>query len=780
MKRSLSYLATLLLACSVQAATYYVDCGASGDGGAGTSQATAWKTVGRVNGANLAPGDSVLFKKGCTWRDTLWPPASGTSGHPITFGAYGSGANPIISGADLITGWTLDSGRVYWASVGSDPGIVFINNTIGHRKTSKSGLGSEFDWFWDGGAGRLYLNAPSDPDGRYTNPGVEYRVRTWCVGVNRDYLVYDGITAEKSTYGGFGGDGSHNEIKNCVGQYSDMGITGAGNTSTFTDWEVHDNVTRYNGTTGISFNRRATHLEIYRNQCYGNDTVIESAGSWTGGIKIWDDSNTMDNIEIYENYCYANGHGGRGVGIWVDGVQPPSGGVLIHHNSVSDNPGGGILLEVSSHSRVWANVILNSGTAPAPGGAWNTSGISISGRLNYQSSDNLIYNNTISGSQVGINVWLDSYQLTTARIDNNIIKNNIVVNSGVCALSAGRGGDNVTYGRGNVYEYNCFGPESSGFIEWGGSHKSTYAAWEAAYGGETYSVEADPKLVSGATGDFELQSTSPCIDAGADLGSAYSTALMPGSTWPSGVRLGSQDSAGQWWEVGAYIYPATSSPTPTPTFAPTATPTRTPTRTPTPTSTPTPPPSTATPTSTPVATATRTPTPGVTATPTRTPPPSTATPTATPPGGPGTPTPTATWTPPAPTPTSTATPTAWPTPTPTATATAVPGAFAPAFTFSPSKPVEGEDVQFQDTSTGATGWNWYFGDGSSSMLRNPSHAYSQRGTYSVVLWASDGTNWANATRTVTVNRSGRARRHLPGGAQAPDRIQGERAELLPH
>ncbi len=48
-------------------------------------------------------------------------------------------------------------------------------------------------------------------------------------------------------------------------------------------------------------------------------------------------------------------------------------------------------------------------------------------------------------------------------------------------------------------------------------------------------------------------------------------------------------------------------------------------------------------------------------------------------------------------------------------------------------------VQFTDTSTGtATGWFWDFGDGFTSTSRNPSHVYSESGTYKVKLTVTDG------------------------------------------
>ncbi|HEY3363403.1 MAG TPA: PKD domain-containing protein [Methanosarcina sp.] len=42
-------------------------------------------------------------------------------------------------------------------------------------------------------------------------------------------------------------------------------------------------------------------------------------------------------------------------------------------------------------------------------------------------------------------------------------------------------------------------------------------------------------------------------------------------------------------------------------------------------------------------------------------------------------------------------------------------------------------VQFTDKSTGATGWNWNFGDGATSTDKNPVHTYSKKGTYSANL-----------------------------------------------
>ena len=77
---------------------YYVDYDGVSDANNGLSVSTAWKTTGKVNNSRFLPGDSVLFKRGQVWKDNLIVPSSGNAAAPITFGAYGDGNKPLISG----------------------------------------------------------------------------------------------------------------------------------------------------------------------------------------------------------------------------------------------------------------------------------------------------------------------------------------------------------------------------------------------------------------------------------------------------------------------------------------------------------------------------------------------------------------------------------------------------------------------------------------------------------------------------------------------------------
>jgi PKD repeat protein len=56
-------------------------------------------------------------------------------------------------------------------------------------------------------------------------------------------------------------------------------------------------------------------------------------------------------------------------------------------------------------------------------------------------------------------------------------------------------------------------------------------------------------------------------------------------------------------------------------------------------------------------------------------------------------------------------------------------------------------VSFTDQSTGATSWDWDFGDGGTSTAQNPSHQYTAAGTYTVSLTATNSCGSDTETKT---------------------------------
>ncbi len=91
----------LLALAPAVAASYYVDAANGDDSAVGTSPSHAWRTLAKVSESHFQPGDQVLLTRGQTWYEQLAVPSSGTQEAPLTIGAYGSGAQPLIDGQGI-------------------------------------------------------------------------------------------------------------------------------------------------------------------------------------------------------------------------------------------------------------------------------------------------------------------------------------------------------------------------------------------------------------------------------------------------------------------------------------------------------------------------------------------------------------------------------------------------------------------------------------------------------------------------------------------------------
>lgn len=100
---------------SAQGRTFYADAIAGDDARDGLAENSAWRSLERVNAAELKPGDAVRFKRGGMWRGKLIP-RSGDDGAPIIYGAYGDGPKPQLLGsvsASKPEDWRNEGGNVW-------------------------------------------------------------------------------------------------------------------------------------------------------------------------------------------------------------------------------------------------------------------------------------------------------------------------------------------------------------------------------------------------------------------------------------------------------------------------------------------------------------------------------------------------------------------------------------------------------------------------------------------------------------------------------------------
>lgn len=63
----------------------------------------------------------------------------------------------------------------------------------------------------------------------------------------------------------------------------------------------------------------------------------------------------------------------------------------------------------------------------------------------------------------------------------------------------------------------------------------------------------------------------------------------------------------------------------------------------------------------------------------------------------------------------------------------------------------GTEITFNSISSNASSYQWYFGDGDSANVEDPSHIYAQGGAYSVMLIASNGSNADTSIQTVNIS-----------------------------
>jgi len=497
-------------------ATYYADSNAAG-GGDGTIE-TPWNTVAAAQAAvtgNKA-GSFLLFKCGSKFREAFEVGAYGTVGSPFTVGAYDTGALPIFDGSELIAGWTLDSGSIWKANVANAPVHVLFNGTVwGTKMGSKAACVSQYQWFWETGV--IYAYAPGDPDTQYSS--VEGSQRAHGVHIESlAYITVENVKAQKCASVGIRYETlcDHIIVQNCIGDYNyAVGIMGWATstpTNKNTNCTIQFNVCSYNGMIGIDTAGGQDTTLIRYNTCHHNSQSVELTTS--GGIYCVSVDNT--NLIVEYNVSYRNGYksddvtivgtGERGYGIWIDTTT----GSIVRYNVSYLNYKSGLMVEKCPNPQVYYNLSFGNTGMATTRGLWVYNG---DDAVNISTGGHF-YNNVLYGNSIGIGVV--SYTPGTAVMINNLFHNNIVFGNTQALELAGGAINDGTNGYGNVYEYNCFGPQAAGFIDWDGAAVNTYAAFEDSshYNGNTHSVQVDPKMVDPANADFRLKPESTCINTG--------------------------------------------------------------------------------------------------------------------------------------------------------------------------------------------------------------------------------------------------------------------------
>ena len=104
LRRATAYVLCLVLSTAgdLQAAIYFLDCDRGNDAHTGLSEAQAWQSGDKASTFDFQDGDSVRFKRGCTWENV-----SLKVSRSLTFEAYGEAASlPRLIAATRIRSWS--------------------------------------------------------------------------------------------------------------------------------------------------------------------------------------------------------------------------------------------------------------------------------------------------------------------------------------------------------------------------------------------------------------------------------------------------------------------------------------------------------------------------------------------------------------------------------------------------------------------------------------------------------------------------------------------------
>jgi hypothetical protein len=106
------------------------------DSNDGLTTATSWATIAKAN-ATAGAGDFVFLRAGDRWNESIVPAASN-----IYYGAYGTGAKPVITGFQTLSGFT-NVGNIWTATASTsayDLNLVLFSGSVkGKGRTPNTG-----------------------------------------------------------------------------------------------------------------------------------------------------------------------------------------------------------------------------------------------------------------------------------------------------------------------------------------------------------------------------------------------------------------------------------------------------------------------------------------------------------------------------------------------------------------------------------------------------------------------------------------------------------------
>ncbi len=254
------------------------------DASAGTSPATAWRSLEKINGYSFSKGDAILFLRGGMWRGCI------TAHSGVTYSSYGEGALPIINGSSQNY-----AEPALWEA--TDIPHVFLCTkalkNVGIMAFDHSDALGVYDELY----GTILFHAPSDQEYYEARGGRALDASD----LSQDLQFYNDLkTGELYLYSENGNPGERfSSIE--IGEQRHLFKIGG-------DWHGHDIVLdglrfRYTGAHGVSGGGVGCHDITVRNCVFDwiGGSVLTSDALYGNAIEMY---GQVQNFTVENNWCY--------------------------------------------------------------------------------------------------------------------------------------------------------------------------------------------------------------------------------------------------------------------------------------------------------------------------------------------------------------------------------------------------------------------------------------------------------------------------------------------
>ncbi len=439
-----------------RADTFYVNNQSPVSSSAGPgSLAAPYSTISAALAAHHAAGTIIVVLPG-VYREQVTVPASGVQGNPIVLKAQAEPGLPVVvDGSDDFSdpgSWVSSGGDVWLASsVTWNPLQVFADDARLSISTAAPGSLPPRSFVYVAGSG-LYVNAGGGNPGDH-HATVGHRPYGFYVS-GRSWVVIDGFTVTRSDNRGIQITNAASQVdvlRNVVSLSQRFGIQAVGSSAL----RIASNVVFDSGDHGISLTAGTTGSVIEDNESFRN---------------------------VFPAQRQANG-------LYMFGCPNN----LIQRNRFHDNQDTGLQLQSGSNNNLSIQNL-----------SWNNGD---------HGFDHLLAVGNVHIGDVAYGNFRDGFSIE-GNSTGQELHNCIAVNNGLTTNEFDLWVDAAS-SVGLISNDNLFwNSTSQSPVKYGTTLYAQVADYSSASGQDTRTIQADPRFVSPAQGDFHLLTGSPAIDNG--------------------------------------------------------------------------------------------------------------------------------------------------------------------------------------------------------------------------------------------------------------------------